>query len=202
MPGQQDLERQQLRRRYLAQRSGLSPLDRRTCSRQITDGLMALPDFNSRQHVFIYCDYHSEVETLELIRRCLQAGKTVSVPLAQPDQSRMEAVVVVDPAVELAPGYKGIPEPLPSIVASRLFSAHLIEVAVIPGAVFDRRGYRLGYGGGYYDRFLSESAPQALRIGLAFSHQVIDALPILPHDVPVDILVTELEVLRWTRGER
>lgn len=74
-----------------------------------------------------------------------------------------------------------------------------IDVAIIPGAVFDRCGHRLGYGGGFYDRFLARMAPQATRIGLAFSCQVVDQIPSLPHDVPMDLVITEQEVLTWSR---
>jgi 5-formyltetrahydrofolate cyclo-ligase len=195
-------ERQRLRRLFLAQRNALSAADRRTNSVRIADILMTLPEFRRAQRLFIYCHYHSEVETLDLIHRCLQAKKNVSVPLTDPDRARMLAIEVIDPATELAKGYKGIPEPLPLVAAIRQVSVDQIDVAVIPGAVFDRSGYRLGYGGGYYDRFLAEQAPQALRIGLTFALQVVEALPVCTHDVPVDILVTETEVLRWERGHR
>lgn len=198
----QALDRQALRSRFLAQRSLLSPVARTRLSLQIIEALLALPVFRDTNHLFIYCNYHSEVETTELIRRCLRAGKTVSVPLTRPDQSRMAAVAITDPDADLAPGYKGIPEPLPALIPSRLLPLETIEIVVVPGAVFDRQGYRLGYGGGYYDRFLSGAAAQARRIGLAFSLQVVERLPVFPHDIPMDIVITEKELLQWPRNAR
>lgn len=198
MTENQGAERQLLRRQGLAARALLSPTERATLSRQIVDSVMRLPVFQEKNSVFIYCSYQSEVETWVLIRRCLAAGKTVCVPLTQPAQSRMSAVVITKPALDLIPGYKGIPEPDFTVAPLRFLSPSLIEAAVIPGAVFDRAGNRLGYGGGFYDRFLS-GASQALRIGLAFSRQVADYLPALPHDVPLDVLVTEQEVFSWPR---
>jgi 5-formyltetrahydrofolate cyclo-ligase len=72
----------------------------------------------------------------------------------------------------------------------------IIEVAVIPGTVFDRNGHRLGYGMGFYDRFLVR-APKAIRIGLAFSGQVVERLPTQAHDIHMDIIVTEEGVMVW-----
>lgn len=199
MTENQATERRQLRLQYLAARAQLPPTARAILSRKIVDSVMGLPVFQKMACVFIYCSYQSEVETWELIRRCLAAGKTVSVPLTEPKESRMSAVVVTDPARDLIPGYRGILEPNP-VASVRLQSPSQIEAAIIPGAVFDRAGNRLGYGGGYYDRFLSTAAVQAMRIGLAFSIQVADSLPALPHDAAMDWLITEQERLAWPRA--
>ena len=199
MTENQSADRRQLRLQYLAARAQLPPTARAAQSREIVDSVMGLAVFQETACVFIYCSYQSEVETWELIRRCLAAGKTVSVPLTEPKDSRMSAVVVTDPARDLIPGYRGILEPNPA-ASLRLQSPSQIEAAIIPGAVFDRAGNRLGYGGGYYDRFLSGAAVQALRIGLAFSIQVADCLPALPHDAAMDWLITEQETLAWPRA--
>ena len=169
-------------------------------SDRISETLVALPIFQKSQHLFIYCSYQSEVETLPLLQHCLAAGKTVCVPLTVPEQTKLLAIAITDPVAELSPGYKGIPEPVPLLVERRSLSPRSIEIAIIPGAVFDRAGHRLGYGGGYYDRFLAQAAPQAVRIGLAFSRQVVHRIPALPHDIPMDMLVTEKEVLVWPRS--
>jgi len=197
--GDEQVERQQLRRQLLAKRMGIAPADRRRLSEQIVNTLTALPIFQQSQTVLIYCSYRSEVETLVLLQRCLEAGKTVCVPLTVPAHSRLLAVAIDDPLTDLGPGYLGIPEPLPHLVESREIGADRLEAVVIPGAVFDRNGNRLGYGGGYYDRFLTQGTPGALRIGLAYSGQLVQTLPALDHDVPLDLLVTENEVLAWKR---
>lgn len=198
MADKQALERRMLRNRSLEQRNALSPAHRKNMSRRIIDTLIALPVFQENSLYFIYCSYQSEVETSLLIDRCLKAGKTVCVPMTTPAQSRMQAVVIKDAGIDLRPGYKGIPEPILHLVQDGELKPEAIEVAVIPGAVFDRCGHRLGYGGGYYDRFLAR-APQALRIGLAYSMQLVNHIPALPHDMPMDILITEHEILTWPR---
>ena len=197
--GDEQVERQQLRRRMLAERMGLALADRQQMSEQIVHTLTALPIFQQHRTVLIYCSYRSEVGTLVLLQRCLEAGKTVCVPQTVPADFRLLAVAIDDPLIDLGPGYLGIPEPLPHLVERREVGADRLEAVVVPGAVFDRNGNRLGYGGGYYDRFLAREAPQAVRIGLAYSGQVVRTLPALPHDVPLDLLVTENEVLTWKR---
>jgi 5-formyltetrahydrofolate cyclo-ligase len=195
-------ERLALRRQLLAVRDQLSPRVRDLASQRIIASLFHQPLFNQQQSFFIYCHYRSEVESTTLRAWCLAHEKHLSVPLILPHEHQMLAVTLNHLIHESAPGYKGIPEPLSSLLPERIFAPTSIDVAVIPGAVFDRRGYRLGYGGGYYDRFLALEAPQALRVGLAFSEQVVETLPALPHDVPMDVLVTEQELLVWSRTDR
>jgi len=178
----------------------LSGSARTTMSRQILEKLVTLPIFK-RNLFFIYCSFQSEVETLMLLRRCLDEGKSVCVPVTVPQRSELLAVTITDPSADLLPGYKGIPEPIPSLVELQRVCPQSIEIAIIPGAVFERSGHRLGYGGGYYDRFLAHKAPQACRVGLAFSQQLVDRIPVLSHDIPLDMLVTEKEVLVWPRSE-
>lgn len=168
-------------------------------SRQIIDQLVALPIFQDKNRFFIYCSYRSEVETTLLLNRCLLKGKTVAVPLSVPERSKLLAIAITDSTQDLFPGFMGIPEPIPSLVESRLLPPQSIEVVVVPGVVFARSGYRLGYGGGYYDRFLAQSAPQSYRIGLAFSLQLVDDIPVLPHDIPMDMVITEKEVIRCSQ---
>jgi 5-formyltetrahydrofolate cyclo-ligase len=164
-------------------------------SRQIIEALIALPLYQEKTLFFIYCSYRSEVETGPLLKRCLQEGKTVFVPKSVPEQSGLLAVAITNPVTDLLPGFRGIPEPVPSLAERPLLHPQSIEVSVIPGAVFARSGHRLGYGGGYYDRFLAQEAPRSYRIGLAFSVQLVEQIPVLPHDVPMDMLITEKEIL-------
>ncbi len=169
-------------------------------SKKIIEQLVTLPIFQEKNRFFIYCSYRSEVETTLLLNNCLLKGKTVAVPLSVPEQSRLLAVAITDPAQDLFSGFRGIPEPIPSLVERRLLSPESIDVVIVPGVVFARPGYRLGYGGGYYDRFLAQSAPQSYRIGLAFSLQLVDDIPVLPHDIPMDMVISEKEVIRCSRS--
>jgi 5-formyltetrahydrofolate cyclo-ligase len=189
-------ERTALRTQILATRDTVPREERRQKSRIITDRLLALPEFARARNIFAYVSFRSEVETLELIADCLKRGVTVSVPLTLVRESRLLSYAITEPDRDLVPGYCSIPEPRPTLPQVDPAS---IEVVVVPGSVFDARGGRLGYGGGYYDRFLQTAAPQALRIGLAFDLQVVDTVPLESHDQPLDWLITETRTLKFGR---
>ena len=186
-------ERSSLRKQILGLRDQLNSKDRHVKSKAVMHNFLALSDFGQWTTLFIYVNFRSEVETLELIAHCLDKGKRVAVPLVEAATHSMLPLLIKDPEKDLVPGYYGIPEPDPQKCI--LANAKAIDVAVIPGSVFDINGGRLGYGGGYYDRFLLNHAPQARRIGLAFELQVVDQVPIMPHDQPLDILVTEKRIV-------
>lgn len=192
-----DEERQEVRQRILGVRDGLSRNDRHGKSISVMHNFWGLPGMKQWETLFIYVNFRSEVETLELIKRCLSQGVRVAVPLVDASAVRMTPLLIKDPEHDLIPGYYNIPEPDPG--KSLRLDPSEIDAAVIPGSVFDIHGGRLGYGGGYYDRFLVNDAPQAKRIGLAFELQVVDKVPVEPHDQPLDILVTEKRVVDITR---
>lgn len=189
-------KRTTLRRQTLAARDSLSAEERQRKSETITKHLLALPEFTGARSVFAYVSFRSEVETLSLIAHCLSRGVVVSVPLTLPAEHRLLAYAITDPNRDLAPGYCSIPEPLQTLP---LVDPTSIEVVVMPGSVFDAKGGRLGYGGGYYDRFLQAAAQQALRVGLAFDLQVVEAVPLESHDQPLDYLITETRTIHLER---
>ncbi|WP_310599713.1 5-formyltetrahydrofolate cyclo-ligase [Desulfobulbus sp.] len=189
-------ERGRMRKTIMARRDLLPPAERQARSKRIAASLLAHWLLIPKIIVFTYCHFRSEVQTFPMIDHWLAQGKTVCVPVSVPEESDMMVVTITDPARDLAPGYMGIPEPLSHLVHSRRMEPALIEAAVIPGTVFDRNGHRLGYGMGFYDRFLVR-APQAIRIGLAFSCQMVECLPAQDHDIPMDMIVTEDEVMLW-----
>lgn len=188
-----DDERQGLRKKILAARDRMQAGERRDKSRLAVQNFLQLPEFAGWSTLFVYVNFRSELETVELIRQCLARGKRVAVPLVNAAENVMEALLIEDPEKDLAPGYFGIPEPDPH--RSPRVAGSEIDVAVIPGSVFDVSGGRLGYGGGYYDRFLVNDAPRARRVALAFEMQLVERVPLEPHDQPLDILVTEKRVV-------
>jgi 5,10-methenyltetrahydrofolate synthetase len=189
-------ERSLMRKLMIARRDLLSTAEQLAKSERIAASLLAHSVFQQKKIICVYCHIQSEVQTALVINNSLKQGKTVCVPFCAPQEAGMTMVAITDPVRDLAPGYKGIPEPLPHLILTGKTDPLAIEVVVIPGTVFDRNGHRLGYGKGFYDRFLVR-APQAVRIGLAFSCQVVEHLPAQEHDVPMDILFTEEEILVW-----
>ncbi len=188
-----NVERQELRKETLEARDRMRLVERVEKSRLAVKNVWNLPDMKQWSTLFIYVNFRSELETLGLINRCLALGKRVAVPLVDAASISMIPVLIDDPERDLAPGYYGIPEP--DLQKSLRAAPEKIDAAFIPGTVFDIHGGRLGYGGGYYDRFLVKDAPQAKRIGLAFEMQVVDRVPVEPHDQPLDILITEKRIV-------
>ena len=188
--------RQKMRKQVLANRDLLETRDRHEKSAAISERVLNMPEMDSWKTLFIYVNFRSEVETLQLIQRCLEIGKRVAVPLVDSTQSTMIALQVTDLEQDLRPGYFDIPEPDPAKTTQ--VAGREIDAVMLPGSVFDPAGGRLGYGGGYYDRFLVNDAPQASRIGLAFELQVVASVPLEPHDQLLDYLITEKRIITTT----
>lgn len=184
-----DQRRNELRRRILARRGQMSAEERRTKSTLITERLLVMPEFKRAGTIFTYINFRSEVETLSLADKCLQLGKRLCAPVTLTADRRLAACLLTNPEGELRPGYCQIPEP--DISKAELVAPQEIDIVVLPGSVFDRTGGRLGYGGGYYDRFLAREAPNALRIGLAFELQILDEVPLMAHDMRLHYLLSE-----------
>ena len=184
-----------LRTEILAARDRQEPEHILAKSRAIHRRLLDLPEIGSSQTIFVYVSFRSEVETTELIDHLLALGKKVAVPITRVAEKRLEAIGIDNRTTDLRPGYCRIPEPLEELCRSRLIPPEEIEAIILPGSVFDERGGRFGYGGGYYDRFVSAN-PQATRIGLAFDLQIITRAPLAAHDEILDLVVSESRIIR------
>lgn len=184
-------KRTTLRRETLAGRDTLRGSELAAWSSSITDRLLDIEEVRTAGTVFVYMHFRSEVRTMEFINRCLQAGKTVTIPHTLTEKKQLLAVRITDPRRDVVPGYCGIPEPAGQLLQTSLYNPKEIDVAIIPGSVFDRTCGRFGYGGGYYDRFLALEATTAFRIGLAFEMQITDRVPVQQHDQLMDLVVTE-----------
>ena len=180
-------------------RDELELKERIQASLAIGERVCALPELSQAKSIFLYCAFRSEVETENLSRTLQEMGKIICFPQAVP-ATRDLLPIQWDwrkPDSCLKPGYRGIPEPQqPGCV---VFPPEELDMVIMPGLLFDRNGNRLGYGGGYYDRFLANKAPQALRVGLGFSSQLTISIPAQAHDMRLDILVTDAEILRWPK---
>ncbi|WP_214761040.1 5-formyltetrahydrofolate cyclo-ligase [Exiguobacterium sp. s146] len=125
-----------------------------------------------------------EIDTLPLIRLAWQAGKSVFVPKVTNQGLTFHEIHSLE---DLEPGVMNILEPTTEA------TTRMIDVCIVPGRVFDRAGYRIGWGGGYYDRYLATY--NGTTIALAYDVQLLDEIPIEPHDIPVEFIVTERETI-------
>jgi len=188
----------QLRKETLAARNALSAEDLRNKSSAIGEKLLTLPEIRRSSNIFLYVSFRSEVQTTGLLTRLLSMGKSVSVPITYVKERRLDAIRITDPEKELVAGYCDIPEPRPEILVSNYVPPETIDAIILPGSVFDLRCGRFGYGGGFYDRFVS-AVPSALRIGLAFDLQIVERAPLQDHDELLDMVITETRVIRGLR---
>jgi len=190
----------ELRRAILAARDALPASERRAKSAAITKRLLARPEIKESNHIMLYVSFRSEVETIDLLHTLLATGKKVSLPFTHTKAKYLDAIPITDPEKQLTSGYCDIPEP--SVEARQAITPpQEIEAIILPGSVFDLRGGRFGYGGGFYDRYVS-SAPQAWRIGLAFEAQIVPEAPLQPHDELLDLVITENRVIAGSRDRK
>jgi 5-formyltetrahydrofolate cyclo-ligase len=189
-----------LRKNTLTSRDQLSREEITTKSRAIQHTLLSLEQIKNRQSILVYVSFRSEVATFDLIDILIDMGKTITVPITRVKEKRLDAIHITNPAEDLQPGYCMIPEPKEELCRTKRVAPEEIETILLPGSVFDKRGGRFGYGGGYYDRFLA-SNPAACRIGLAFDLQIVDKAPLSAHDQILDLVVTETRIITGRKQE-
>ncbi len=178
-----------LRARILERRRALPPDRHAALSAAICRRAVELPPYRAAATVHTYLGVVAgEVATLNLLEHAWAEGKRVVCPRIGPED-RLESREVRSMA-DFVDGPMGLREPDPA--RTPLVDPAEVDVVIVPGIGFDRRGRRIGFGAGYYDRFLSTT--DAIRVGLAFSLQMVPRIPQGPDDETVDWIVTETEV--------
>ena len=178
------------RKEVLRRRDALPEPDRAARSRTIVRNVLDLPAYRSSGTILAYASFGSELLTEEFLRRVLEDGKVLFLPKVNQHEHRLSLYKVEDLARDLEPGVWGIREPRRGIGAPA--DPHDVDFVFVPGVAFDRRGGRLGYGGGFYDALISgELAERAYLVSGAFECQIVDEVPTDEHDAPVDLVVTE-----------
>ncbi len=176
-----------MRERMLARRRELSPSVRDELSRAMSDRLLQLPEWHAARSVALFFSLAEEVATTALRRSAEDGGKRIFYPRCEARRSL--AFVPIDHLTSWFDGPFGIQEPDgDSVPVSE------IDLVVVPLVAFDRRGGRLGYGAGFYDRALAEYSGS--KVGVAMGLQEASAVPQTETDVPLDLIVTDSEVIR------
>lgn len=188
LDGVQTSAKAALRRQVLARRNLLPESDRKLFSARISEKILALENYREARTVLAYSSFGAEFATSDLIEHVFAAGKVLGLPRVNRFARRLDLYRVDDPATQLAPGVWGIREPLESCQPM----AHAeIDFVLVPGVAFTAQGERLGYGGGFYDRLLTQLKARAARVAAAFSVQMCEEVPTDDHDQLVDLVVTE-----------
>jgi 5-formyltetrahydrofolate cyclo-ligase len=166
----------------------LDPLVRERQSSRILSIAASVPEFAQAKAVLLYVSaFPEEVPTRGLCKLCLARGQKLVLPRVDRERGRLRLHHVVDLDRQLREGCMNIPEPASETPEA---SPRDVEWAWIPGIAFDTRGFRLGRGGGFYDRLIPELRPQVSRWALAYREQLVERLPVEAHDQKIDAVVT------------
>jgi 5-formyltetrahydrofolate cyclo-ligase len=171
----------------------MSDVDRKAKSLAATGFLTASPEFAAARIVMLYLTAAFELDTAPLALKCWQTGKTVVVPKVSWDQRRMLPVEITSLQTRMTTSGPGVREP----VSGQPMPVNLIDIVIVPGIGFTKKGHRIGRGMGFYDRFLAQPDFLGLSCGLGFEEQVVEELPVLDHDMPLAMLCTDRGILRF-----
>ena len=179
-------EKKAIRIQAIAARDAM-PLDQRAAgASRVCEAIIASTPYKKSTTVLAYASFGSELDTARLIERTLADKKNLVMPRVDKASQRLQ-LHRVRQLDELVVGVWGIREPS---AALEIVLPDAIDLVIVPGVVFDRAGYRIGYGKGFYDKLLSVVNPASTRLSAAFECQIIDAVPNEAHDQRVDIIIT------------
>ncbi len=150
-------------------------------SSRLAQLLYATPYYNNASTIYGYLSYNQEVRTLPILQQALLDGKKVAVPKVFGDKMRF---IYLTDLSKVATGYSGIPEP----VEDGPVACDKDALVLMPGLAFDRQGNRMGYGGGFYDKFLAQE-PDHPTVALCYDFQMVESIPREEYDIPVDCVL-------------
>jgi 5-formyltetrahydrofolate cyclo-ligase len=186
------MNKAQMRKSILEWRNGLTQERVAEASERICQTLLTMESYRDAKIIMAYAAFGKEIDLTRMLERAWADGKKVLLPRVNKERKVIEACYVrgID---DLRPGIWGILEP--KAEQPIWHGEQPIDVIYMPGLAFDREGHRLGYGGGYYDKFIaSVGNPRPMLVAVAFAEQVVESVPSEPHDALVDVVVTEVGV--------
>lgn len=188
-----NLEKKSIRNTILEIRNYLKSEEVDKLSGEIMSNLIKIPIFEKSKKIMVYLSFKNEVDTFKLISFCQKKGKDIIVPFTIEKDKRIVPSLIKDIDKELVKSKFGYLQPSPEHL--KPIDDKEIDLIIVPGVAFDRLGYRIGFGGGYYDRFLSKLKHKVTTIGLAYDFQIISRVPAEEFDIPLDYIVTEKRII-------
>jgi len=161
---------------------------------KIKEKFFCLPEFRKAKTIMFYLSFKSEVETEEMIREALESKKRIAVPVVKKEQDVIYISEIKNYDNELRTGDYGILCPKKEFI--REIPTGEVDLVIVPGVVFDERGYRIGYGKGFYDKFLCDVKDRIPTIALAFELQIVGEVPVDSHDIQMDKVITETRIIK------
>ncbi|SCJ98257.1 5-formyltetrahydrofolate cyclo-ligase family protein [uncultured Clostridium sp.] len=180
-----------IRKEIAELRNNLKLEDKKILDKKVFDLLIKSDFYKKSKRIFIYVSYKNEVDTKEIIYYSLKNGKTIYVPKINIEDKTMKAIRIHS-LNELYVNKYGILEPN---IVDKSCSELDFDLIIIPGIAFDMKGNRIGYGGGYYDKYLSGLECKIDKVALAYEFQVIDNIVIEKHDIKVDCVITDKQLI-------
>jgi 5-formyltetrahydrofolate cyclo-ligase len=188
MEGELRALKERLRNEMRLARRATPPEQREVLSKKVAEQVLSLPELASPSRVAGYLAFGSEVQTRHLLEEMAERGHELYLPFVEGSEMQVARWEPGDPLVQSSYGPKE-----PSL--RKATDPARLDLVLVPGLAFDRCGRRLGWGGGFYDRFL-ERAAGVTSVGLGFHSQLIEAVPVGPTDRRLAVVVTDLEVVR------
>lgn len=177
------MDKKSLRREIREKKLAMATEEIEQASLRLAERLFETPEYKNALSIYGYLSYNQEVRTEPILRRALRDGKRVAVPKVFGDEMRF---LWMDDLTQVAPGYYDIPEP----IADGPVADDDMALILMPGLAFDPAGHRLGYGGGFYDRYLASHHDHKL-VALCYDFQMFDHLDTEAHDIPVDLVIAD-----------
>ena len=175
------MDKKSLRKKISEQKRSMTPEQIQVASEKLGELFRASEQYRDAKTIYGYLPYNQEVRTVPILQRALEEGKRVAVPKVYGDEMRF---IYITDFSGIETGYAGIPEP----IADGPIADDETALVLMPGLAFDPQGHRIGYGGGFYDKFL-EAEPNHPTIALCYEFQMFDHLDVDSHDIPVDQVI-------------
>ncbi len=185
------MNKNQIRQLYLQKRKSLPTPKRQALSEKALSNLIHTNWYTKSTLVFTFINFKEEINTILLIKQMFKDKKRVCVPIVNRKEKFMEAIEIFN-IEDLQIGYFGILEP--TYKKERIINKRNIDLCITPGLVYDEQGFRIGYGGGFYDKFLSGTDQNPILIGYGFDFQLVKNVPHEGHDIPLDGIVTDKRI--------
>ena len=184
-----------IRNHILDNRSKLGKIQHKIFTEMIINQIYESSFYKDAKTIMTFISFGDEVNTHDFIKKSIKDHKRIVVPITFPKTKEVKPSEILD-FDELEIGFYNILTPKEEFI--RFINPEDIDLAMVPGVAFDRHGYRVGYGGGYYDRFLSKYS-DIIKVGIAFDLQLIHSVPKEEFDIPVDTIITEKEIIQCIR---
>lgn len=175
------MDKKELRRQIQQKKRAMSEEQIEAASRELARKFLETQTYRDAKTLYGYLPYNQEVRTVPILAQALKDGKQVAVPKVYGEEMRF---ILLEGLSQVEEGYAGIPEP----VADGPVAQDPTALVLMPGLAFDTEGHRIGYGGGFYDRFL-EKEPGHPTVALCYDFQMLERLETQEHDIPVDMVI-------------